>query len=256
MVNVSRTPIIGGNWKMHHTRGLARELLFSLRAPLEDFHQIEIVIFPPAPWLGDAVDVFESSSILVGAQNVHSASEGAFTGEQSAAMLIGTANYVIVGHSERRLLFGETDRQINEKLHSVIDAGLEPILAVGESQDERASGETDNVLRRQLFAAFENIEMLPVGMVIAYEPVWAIGTGMSASPEIAQMAAVTVRALVAERFDELAADSLRIQYGGSVNTTNASAFASQTDIDGALIGGASLNSNDFSAICEIFARTQ
>ncbi len=253
MVNVNRTPIIGGNWKMHHTRALARELLSSLRAALEEFNQIDVVICPPAPWLGDAIDTLESSSILVGVQNVHSASEGAFTGEQSAAMLVGSVDYVIVGHSERRLMFGETDRQVNEKLRSVIDAGLEPILAIGESQDERESGETENVLRRQLFTGFDSIKMLPTGMVIAYEPVWAIGTGMSASPEMVQMAAVTVRNLVAERFDEITANSIRIQYGGSVNSTNASEFAEQPDIDGALVGGASLNADDFSAICEIFA---
>ena len=253
MVNVSRIPIIGGNWKMHHTRALARELLSSLRIALKKFDQIEIVICPSAPWLGDAVDALESSSILVGAQNVHSASEGAFTGEQSAAMLVGSVNYVLVGHSERRLVFGETDRQINEKLRSVIDAGLKPILAVGESENERESGETENVLKRQLLTAFDSIQMLPASMVIAYEPVWAIGTGMSATPETAQKAAVTVRNFVAERFDEITADSIRIQYGGSVNSTNASEFAEQPDIDGALVGGASLNADDFSAICEIFA---
>jgi triosephosphate isomerase len=238
---------------MHATRAHAGQLLHALRAALDGIQDIEVVICPPAPWLGDAADLFQGGTLQVGAQNVHWEPEGAFTGEQSAAMLVGTASHVIVGHSERRHVFGETDEQTNRKLRAVIAAGIAPILAIGELQAERESGATEAVLRRQLLAAFEGINALPGTAVVAYEPVWAIGTGLAATPEIAQQASEAIRAIVAERFDQPTAARLRIQYGGSVNAENAADLAAQPDIDGALVGGASLKPDDFASICGAFA---
>ena len=256
MADPRRVPIVGGNWKMHGTRAHAGELLHALRAALDGIGEVEVVICPPSPWLTDAADALAEGSLQVGAQNVYWEPEGAFTGEQSAAMLAGTVSHVLVGHSERRHVFGETDEQTLHKLRSVIEAGLTPILAVGELQEERESGATDAVLRRQLFGALEGLDGLPASAVIAYEPVWAIGTGLAATPEMAQEAAATVRALLTERFDETTAAGLRVQYGGSVNAENASELASQPDIDGALVGGASLKADEFASICGAFAHAR
>lgn len=253
MADANRVPIVGGNWKMHGTRSHAGELLHALRAALDGITDIEIVICPPTPWLADATDALSEGTLQVGAQNVHWETEGAFTGEQSAAMLVGTVSHVLIGHSERRHVFGETDEQTNQKFRSVIDAGLTPILAVGELEAEREAGATEDVVRRQLHAAFEGLRTLPIGTVIAYEPVWAIGTGRAATPEMAQEAASTVRAIVADRFSESTGALIRIQYGGSVNADNASDLAAQPDIDGALVGGASLQASEFASICGAFA---
>lgn len=245
----NRTPIVGGNWKMHTTRAEAADLVAGLRNELDGLADIEVVICPPAAWLGDAATSLESSTLSVGAQNVHWEPRGAFTGEISAPMLQGVAAYVLVGHSERRHVFGETDEQAGMKLRAVIEAGLRPILAVGELQEEREAGRTNQVLERQLFAALEEADPLPEGFVIAYEPVWAIGTGLTATPEIAQEACATIRSIVAGRYNATAAENCRIQYGGSVSPDNIEALASQPDIDGALVGGASLRVDSFSAIC-------
>ncbi|MEE8337666.1 MAG: triose-phosphate isomerase, partial [Dehalococcoidia bacterium] len=173
---MTRTPVVGGNWKLNTNRKEARALLTALRAGLDGLEGVEVVVCPPAPWLGDASDLLDGSSLFVGAQNVYSEPGGAFTGEQSAAMLAGTVSHVIVGHSERRHVFGESDEAVGEKLRSVLDAGLRPILAVGELQEEREADWTAAVLRRQLTAAFADLDGLPDGFVVAYEPVWAIGT--------------------------------------------------------------------------------
>ncbi len=245
--------MVGGNWKLHTTRAEARTLLQGLRAELDGLAAVEVVVFPPAPWIGDAADVLEGSTLAVGAQNAHWEATGAFTGELSAAMLAGAAAYVLVGHSERRHVFGESDEDAGRKLRSVLDAGLSPVLAVGESREEREAGWTTAVLRRQLVTAFEGVDALPPGFVVAYEPVWAIGTGLTASPEIAQEACVGVRAIVAERFDAATAAELRVQYGGSVTPENARTLALQPDIDGALVGGASLQVDSFAKICRAVA---
>ena len=245
--------MVGGNWKLHTTRAEARTLLQGLRAELDGLAAVEVVVFPPAPWIGDAADVLEGSTLAVGAQNAHWEATGAFTGELSAAMLAGAAAYVLVGHSERRHVFGESDEDAGRKLRSVLDAGLSPVLAVGESREEREAGWTTAVLRRQLVTAFEGVDALPPGFVVAYEPVWAIGTGLTASPEIAQEACVGVRAIVAERFDAATAAELRVQYGGSVTPENARMLALQPDIDGALVGGASLQVDSFAKICRAVA---
>ena len=248
-----RLPIVGGNWKMHGNRAHARELLHALRAALDGISDVEVVICPPTPWLGDAADTFDGGTLKIGAQNVYWEPEGAFTGEQSAQMLTGTVSHVIIGHSERRWVFGETDEETNRKLRAVLDAGLTPLLAVGERREEREAGETSAVIERQLLVAFEGIDELPGSMVVAYEPVWAIGSGLAATAEIAQEAAVAVREVLERRFDASTAAAVRIQYGGSVTADNAGDFAELPDVDGALVGGASLRADEFAAICGAFA---
>ena len=248
-----RTSVVGGNWKLNTTRDEATTLLRSLAETLDGLSGVEIVVCPPAPWLGDAADAFAGTSLAVGAQNVHWQPAGALTGEQSAAVLIGTASHVIVGHSERRHVFGESDEVVAQKLRSVLDAGLTPILAVGELQEEREAEWTAAVLRRQLSAAFEGIDALPPGFIVAYEPVWAIGTGLTATPELAQETCSVVREIIADRYDAASADGARIQYGGSVTAENVAALAAQPDIDGALVGGASLDADVFATICRAVA---
>ena len=249
----TRTPIVGGNWKMHLDRAGARELLRELREQLDGLEGVEVVIFPPAAWLGDAADALEGSTLRVGAQNAYWLPHGAYTGEVGAAMLVGTADYVLVGHSERRHVFGESDGDSGRKLDAVLGLALQPILAVGEQQEEREGGRTAAVLQRQLDAAFADVERLPEGFTIAYEPVWAIGTGLTATPEIAQATVAEIRRMVADRFGPASAEACRIQYGGSVNAENVADLASQPDIDGALVGGASLDAAAFAAICRAVA---
>lgn len=246
-----RLPVVGGNWKMHTTRAEARALLAALRTGLDGLHGAQVAVFPPSPWLGDASDTLAGSSIEVGAQDVHWEAMGAFTGAISAPMLTGVASWVIVGHSERRHVFGETAEETNAKLHAVLAAGLRPILAVGERREE--SDRTADVLLKQVDDGFRGFDHLPPEVVIAYEPVWAIGTGLAASPEDAQARCALVRSMLAERFGAAAADGCRIQYGGSVNAANIEGFAKQPDIDGALVGGASLDAAAFAAICRAVA---
>ena len=252
-MSAQRTPIVGGNWKMHLDRNGARELLRELREQLDGLEGVEVVIFPPAPWLGDAADALEGSTLHVGAQNAYWLPHGAYTGEVGAAMLVGTADYVLVGHSERRHVFGESDEDSGRKLDAVLGLALQPILAVGEQQEEREGGRTAEVLQRQLDAAFAGVDRLPEGFTIAYEPVWAIGTGLTATPEIAQATVAGIRRMVGERFGEASAEACRIQYGGSVNAENVADLASQPDIDGALVGGASLDASAFATICRAVA---
>jgi triosephosphate isomerase len=254
MATEARVPIVGGNWKMHTSREEARALLLELRVALDGMSGVEVVICPPAPWLGDAADALSESSLHVGAQNVHWEASGACTGEQSASLLRGTAECVLVGHSERRHVFGETDSEVNRKLGAILEAGLTPILAVGETLQEREAGWTAVVLRTQLEGAFDGFERCPEGLVVAYEPVWAIGTGRTASPAVAQEACAQVRAMLGQRFSVADAAAVRIQYGGSVTAANSAELAAQPDIDGALVGGASLRAEDFAEICRAAAR--
>ncbi len=248
-----RTPVVGGNWKMNTTRTEAHALLRDLRARLDGVVGAEVVVCPPAAWLGDAADLLAGSSLRVAAQNVYWEPKGAFTGEVSAPMLVGTATHVLVGHSERRHVFSETDEETNRKLRAVLEAGLHPILAVGELRAEAEGGQTEAVLRRQLSGAFANVAALPSDLIVAYEPVWAIGTGLAATAEDAQERCALVRRILAERFTVDAAGACRIQYGGSVNAQNAAGFAAGADIDGVLVGGASLDGAGFEAICRAFA---
>lgn len=234
---------------MNATRAEARTLLGDLRAGLADLTQLEIVIFPPFPWLGDAADLLAGSRLSVGAQDLYWEPAGAFTGAVSGQMLAGTATHVIVGHSERRYRFGDSDQDVRRKLAAALEAGLSPILAVGEQLDERDAGSTASVIHRQITTATEGMTELPRQVVVAYEPVWAIGTGISASPEQAQEGCAEVRAVLGSRFGLSAAEACRIQYGGSVTAQNAASLAAQPDIDGALVGGASLDAATFGAIC-------
>ena len=238
---------------MNSNRAHARELLHALRAALDGITDVEVVVCPPAPWLGDAVDTFEGGTLGVGAQNIHWEPSGAYTGEQSAEMLAGTVSHILIGHSERRWVFGETGEDTNRKLRSVLAAGLTPILAIGEQLAQREAGKTNAVLEAQLLAAFEGIDALPADAVVAYEPVWAIGSGLAATAEMAQEAAAAARAVVEARYGSNTAEALRIQYGGSVNAENASDFVALPDVDGALVGGASLRADEFAAICGAFA---
>ncbi len=249
-----RRPIVGGNWKMNQNRAEARALLRALLAELAEPGPIDIVVCPPAPWLGDAADLLGSSSLSVGAQHTHWEERGAFTGEQSASLLRGTASHVLVGHSERRQLFGERDEDVARRLGAVLAAGLTPILAVGERLEERRAGHSEVVLERQLLGALRDLAELPGDFVVAYEPVWAIGSSEAAPAEMAGLAAAQIRSIIAARFGAATAGGLRIQYGGSVSAANAASFAALPDVDGALVGGASLRADEFAQICREFAR--
>lgn len=249
-----RIPVVGGNWKMHLTREEARSLAASLRALLVDLVGAEVVLFPPAPWLADVRDALEGSALQVGAQNVYWERQGAFTGEVAAPMLKGTASHVLVGHSERRTVFGETVWETANKMRAVCEAGLTPLLAVGEPHSDLRAGRTNETLRRQVSEGMRGIASMPPGLVIAYEPVWAIGTGEPATPEAAQERCAFIRSVIAERYGGEAAEDVRIQYGGSVNPSNVASFIEQPDIDGALVGGASLDAEAFAAICRACAQ--
>ncbi len=252
---VPRRPVVGGNWKMNLDRAGARALLQVLLDRLGGIEGVEVVVCPPSPWLADAHDLLAGSAIRVGAQNVHWEPSGAYTGEVSAAMLAGVAEYAIVGHSERRWA-GETGAETNRKLRAALDAGMRPILAVGERLEESRAGRTYSVLHLQLNYALRGFETLPPEVIVAYEPVWAIGTGEAATPEIAQERCAMVRGMIEERFGAAAAAAVRIQYGGSVTAQNIAGYVGQPDIDGALVGGASLDADAFAAICRaVAART-
>jgi triosephosphate isomerase len=245
-----RRPYIAGNWKMHKLRGEARAYVEEL-LPLIDGLDLDVGICVPYTALDVCSDAAKGSPLRVIAQNMHEEDSGPFTGEISAPMLKDVGiGHVLIGHSERRQFCGETDRALQRKLPAALAAGLEPILAVGELEEERDNGETERRLRHQVQEAFENVgpEDVP-RVVIAYEPVWAIGTGKVATPEIAQDACAFIRALVRDKYADLA-DQVRIQYGGSVNDENAAELLGQPDIDGALVGGASLDAQKFARIAQ------
>jgi triosephosphate isomerase (TIM) len=249
---MSRTPFIAANWKMNKTIAEAEEYIQALLPQVGAIGDVEIVVCPPYLALQALVDSARGSRVAVFAQTMHEADEGAFTGEVSPAMLaeIDVAG-VVLGHSERRELFGETDRALALKVPAALEAGLTPILCVGESEDERERGDTERKLRHQVQEALEKVavERLPE-VVIAYEPIWAIGSGRSATPEQAQEAVAFVRALV-EGIDKEAGQSVRILYGGSLKPENAEDLLALPDVDGALVGGASLEADPFAQIVEI-----
>jgi triosephosphate isomerase len=247
-----RKKLVAGNWKMHGSLAENAALLAAIKPALAG---IDAVVCVPFPYLAQAQAVLAGSSIAWGAQNVSEQAKGAFTGEVSAAMLLDFGcKYVIVGHSERRSLYGESDALVASKYQAAQAAGLIPILCVGESLEERETGVTEAVVARQLDAV---IDAAGVGSlahaVVAYEPVWAIGTGKTASPEQAQAVHAFIRGKIAS-LDAGVADSLVIQYGGSVKAANASELMAQPDIDGGLIGGASLVADEFVAICRAAAK--
>jgi triosephosphate isomerase (TIM) len=252
---VTRTSLIAGNWKMNldHLEAihLVQQLAYDLRP--EDYQAAEIVVVPPFTALRSIQTLIEGDKLALGlgAQNCHFQDAGAYTGEVSAPMLARLkVRYVICGHSERRQLFGEDDAIVNRKVLAVLRNGMTPILCVGETLEQREAGEAKDVVVGQLRACMAGVASEAVGaMVIAYEPVWAIGTGRNALPEEAQEMCALVRATVAEVFTGDAAEGVRVQYGGSVKAGNASSLLSQPDIDGALVGGASLDPRDFAAVC-------
>ncbi|MCY4582986.1 MAG: triose-phosphate isomerase [Chloroflexi bacterium] len=252
-----RTPFVAGNWKMNPPSVAEAEALASaLVAEIDGIDGVTCVVCPPFVALPAVAGALTGSAIGVGAQNAHPETKGAFTGEVPLGMLTGLCGYVIVGHSERRQLFGETDAFITAKVGAVLATGLTPILCVGETLDERDSHRAEAVVRRQVSAALAVVDAGQAGsVVIAYEPVWAIGTGRAATPDIAQEMCAFVRSEAAASLGSNAADAVPVLYGGSVNPGNVDSLAAQPDIDGALVGGASLVAPDFAAIVRAFSST-
>ncbi len=244
-----RKKIIAGNWKMNKTPAQTIALINEIKEknPVAD---CDIVVCTPFVCLPNAVEAAQNTNIKVGAQNMYFEDSGAYTGEVSADMLkdLGV-EYVIIGHSERRQYFNETDITVNQKVLKALEKDLLPILCVGETLTDREQGVTDDVIKRQTKIAFLNVSKEDAKkVIIAYEPVWAIGTGKTATPEQAEEVCAMIRACIAELYDEETADALRIQYGGSMNAGNAKELLSKPDIDGGLIGGAALKSEDFTII--------
>lgn len=245
-----RIPIIAGNWKMYKTVDEAVALVRELKEKLSDVNDREIVICPPFTALHTVYKELLGTNIKLGAQNCYFEDEGAFTGEVSPRMLknIGV-EYVVIGHSERRGYFNENDDLINKKAKALLQKGLKPIICVGESLDQREAGETETLVRKQVFRDLDGIEPYQLkNIVIAYEPIWAIGTGKTATSTEANRVIALIRNTVKEMYSPLEANSIRIQYGGSVKPDNAHEILTQSDIDGALVGGASLKADSFAAI--------
>jgi triosephosphate isomerase len=245
-----RKPFIAGNWKMHKTIGEAVALVQALRAELDGVGGCDVAVCPPFPALAAVREALAGSTIGLGAQNMYWEEQGAFTGEVSPVMLKELCDYVIIGHSERRNVFGESDEWVNKKLHAAFDHGLKPILCVGENLAQNKAGETVAFVGGQMRAAFEGITAEQARITtVAYEPIWAIGTGVPATGEGAnEIIGTAVRGVLTELFGDDVAAGIRIQYGGSVKPANVVEFMSQPEIDGALVGGASLKSADFAAI--------
>jgi triosephosphate isomerase len=252
---VSRTPFIAGNWKMHKTIAEAEAFIAALLPQVATADGVEVAICPPYTALQAMVDSTRGSRVQVFAQNMHEADSGAYTGEVSAPMLTEIeAHGVILGHSERRQYYNETDRALQLKVPKALDAGLTPILCVGETEEERERGDTERKLRHQVQEGLEKVDAARLAdVVVAYEPIWAIGTGLVATPEQAQEAIAFVRALVEDR-DKAAGNAVRILYGGSLKPDNAPELLALPDVDGALVGGASLEPGAFAKIVETAAR--
>ena len=246
---MSRKPIIAGNWKMNNTIAQTEALLKDLK-PLVVDADCEVVVCAPFTSLAKAIEITKNSNIAVGAENVHWAEKGAFTGEISAEMLAELGvKYVIIGHSERRQYFNETDETVNKRVKAALAAGLKPIICIGETLAEREGGKVEEVLVRQTTGAFADIDAKELkNIVIAYEPVWAIGTGKTATAQQANDTIKIVRDTITKLYGKSEADKMRIQYGGSMNPKNAKELMAMEEIDGGLIGGASLKALDFSQV--------
>ena len=245
-----RRPIVAGNWKMHKAGEEADALARKVVSLVGDVEAVDVVICPPFPSLERVARVLEGERVMLGAQHVHWESEGAFTGEVSPGMLLTCCcRWVILGHSERRTWFGETDETVNRRLKATISSGLNPIVCVGERLEERKSGQTEAKIKEQVEGAFQGLSSEQAeGVVVAYEPVWAIGTGETATPEQAEAVHHHIRGLLERLYSSELAEVVRIQYGGSVKPENAADLFARSDIDGGLIGGASLEADSFSAI--------
>jgi len=247
-----RTPLIAGNWKMNLNFDQSVALVKAIAIGIKGLSGVEVLVAPPFTNLSVARQAIGDSNILLAAQNMHWEKDGAFTGEVSAQMLIEAGcSHVILGHSERRSLFKERDEMINFKVKAAVSAGLKPIVCVGETLDERENGWTFDVIRNQLNGSLKHFveeKSLPASVILAYEPVWAIGTGRTATPEQAQEVHGFIRNWMKETFDKDSSDRTRILYGGSVKPDNITALMSNPDIDGALVGGASLKPDSFMGI--------
>lgn len=250
-----RKPMMAGNWKMNKTVAEAVVLAQAIRDSVAGVESVDRVICPTFVCLPAVQQAVQGSDIAVGSQNVHWAESGAYTGEVSVGMLKGLVDYVIIGHSERRQFFAETDETVNKKVHAVLAAGLTPIVCVGESLTQNEAGETHSFVSGQVKAALDGLSGEQVqSLVIAYEPIWAIGTGRAATAQQAQdICGDTVRAAVAEAFGDLVAHSVRILYGGSTNAKNIGEIMQQPDIDGALIGGAALQAESYASMVKTTA---
>ncbi len=247
---MARKKLISANWKMYKNPSQTEDFFRNFVPQIRDHDRDEVVVCPPYLNLPLALDLAKGSPVAVGAQDVYWKDEGAFTGEISPAMLVAVGcTHVIIGHSERRQYFGETDDTVNLKLKAALEHGLTPIVCVGEVLEEREAGLTEDVLRRQCLRAFNTISANKAAkLVIAYEPVWAIGTGKTATPQMASDAHLLIRGEAGKAFGEEFAGGLRILYGGSVKPDNAKALMAEKEIDGALVGGASLDPKSFAAI--------
>ena len=247
---MNRTPLVAGNWKMNKTVPESLALVAGIGAALPRLDGVEVALLPPFTSLWPvSTSGIGDRGVVLGAQNLYWETSGAFTGEISPAMLSGWCRYGLIGHSERRRLFGETDENVNRKVHAALSAGLRPMVAVGETLEENEAGRTEEVLGRQVpagLAALDQAQGLQV--VMAYEPLWAIGTGRTATPDHAEQSCALIRRLLAQALGTAVAESVRILYGGSVTPANAVDLMSQPNIDGALVGGASLVAADFLAI--------
>jgi triosephosphate isomerase len=247
-----RKPIVAGNWKMNNTIAEGLALVDAMLPRLQTFSSVERVVCPPFTSLPAVSARLRESDILVGAQNLFPEPKGAFTGEISPVMLEGLATYVIVGHSERRQYFHEDDALVNRKVKAALAGGLAPIVCVGETLEQNERGETEQVVSRQVRGALDGVDHLSA-LVIAYEPIWAIGTGRAATPEGANATITVIRRTVAEIAGSAISEGLQVQYGGSVTPDNFGAFIGQPDIDGALVGGASLKADQFVEIVRLAA---
>jgi triosephosphate isomerase len=253
-----RKPIIAGNWKMYKTVGEAVSFVKELAPRLAPFNGVERVVCPPFIAVASVAEALKGTDIRVGAQNVHWEAQGAFTSQISPTMLQGIAEYVIIGHSECRAYLHETDEEINKKVKAALAYGLKPIIAVGESLQQNEAGQTESFVSGQVRAALAGVDAANLAnIVLAYEPIWAIGTGKNASSQIAQrIIGGTIRGTLAELYGNDAAQTVRIQYGGSVKPDNMLEYMSQPDVDGALVGGASLKVNDFTQLIELAAKAK
>ena len=253
MQNSVRRYLIAGNWKMNNTSFEAVELFNEINIEIGRITEVAIAVCPPFTALESLARLVEDSNIQLGAQNMHQAISGAYTGEISASMLHSLfCSFVILGHSERRTYFAESDSIVNEKVKAALESNLKPILCVGETLEEREGGKTQEVVERQVKRGLESIDRKKAEkLVVAYEPVWAIGTGRNATPDVAQETHRNIRAILTELFSDNLANRIRILYGGSMKSQNASELLDQPDIDGGLIGGGALDPRTFIRIVEI-----
>ena len=242
-----RVPMIAGNWKMHTTVSEAIELVYEMSSGLDEIDDVDQVICPPFISLAAVGEIIKGSSIKLGAQNIYFEEKGAYTGEISPLMLVPLCEFVIIGHSERRQYFNETGEIVNKKVRAALRMGLKPILCIGEMLEENENGRTEEVVTEQLRSSLAGIDT-PGNLVIAYEPIWAIGTGRAATGEQANRTIGFIRRTIAQKYTNGIAQDMRILYGGSVTAANANEFMPQPDIDGALVGGASLEATQFLSI--------